>query len=88
MTLDAAEMDLSKSFEYGMGYVALSRLKTLDGIKLLGINETALEVNPEICELDKELEEASHKNSQEIAKLGWLEKKKRQKEFLEKKVNN
>lgn len=88
MTLDAAEMDLSKSFEYGMGYVALSRLKTLDGIKLLGINETALEVNPEICELDKELEEASHKNSQEIAKLGWLEKKKRQKEFLEKKANN
>ena len=77
MTLDAAEMDLSKSFEYGMGYVALSRLRTLDGIKLLGINEIALEVNPEICELDKELEKMSRENNRELIKLGWWEKKKR-----------
>ncbi|MDD5489297.1 MAG: PIF1 family DEAD/DEAH box helicase [Candidatus Moranbacteria bacterium] len=82
MTLDAAEMDLSKSFEYGMGYVALSRLRSLEGIKLLGINETALEVNPEICELDKELEKMSHENSQELIKLSRWEKKKRQKKFM------
>ncbi len=82
MTLDAVEMDLSKSFEYGMGYVALSRVRSLDGIKLLGLNETALEVNPDICELDKELEEQSNENSKEINALGWLEKWKKQTEFV------
>ncbi len=87
MTLDAVEMDLSKSFEYGMGYVALSRVRRLDGIKLLGINETALEVNPEMCELDKELERLSDINSSEINAMGFFEKIKRQKEFVEKNVS-
>jgi ATP-dependent exoDNAse (exonuclease V) alpha subunit len=86
MTLDAAEMDLSKSFEYGMGYVALSRVRTLGGIKLLGINETALEVNPEIYELDKELQNLSLENAKEISEMGWLEKRKRQKKFIKKDI--
>jgi len=30
MTLDAAQIDLSKSFTHGQSYVALSRLKHLD----------------------------------------------------------
>lgn len=55
MSLDAAEIDLRKSFEYGMGYVALSRVRSLEGISLLGINDAALEVSPEIFELDKKL---------------------------------
>lgn len=54
MTLDAAEIDLTKSFEAGMGYVALSRVKKLNNIKLIGINETALKVNKEVQEKDKE----------------------------------
>ena len=45
MTLDAAEIDLSKTFEKGQGYVALSRLKELKTLKLLGFNETALQVD-------------------------------------------
>ncbi len=87
MTLDAVEMDLSKSFEYGMGYVALSRVRRLDGIKLLGINETALEVNPIVCDLDRELEKMSDINSSEIDDMGFLEKRKKQKEFVEKNEN-
>jgi len=61
MSLDAAEIDLSKTFEHGMGYVALSRVKTLSGIKLIGINEKALQVNPEILEKDKEFKKLSKK---------------------------
>ncbi|WP_395144348.1 AAA family ATPase [Moraxella atlantae] len=46
MTLDAAEIDLSKTFENGQGYVALSRLRRLSGLRLLGINELSLQLDP------------------------------------------
>ena len=59
MSLDAAEIDLSKSFERGMGYVALSRVRQLDGIKLMGINQMALRVSQQIVEKDKEFRELS-----------------------------
>lgn len=48
MSLDAAEIDLSKAFVYGQGYVALSRVRSLDGLKLLGIGPNALAVDPKI----------------------------------------
>lgn len=83
MTLDAVEMDLSKSFEYGMGYVALSRVRTLDGIKLLGINDMALEVNPKVYELDKILGELSKKNVSDMLKMRILNKRALQADFLE-----
>ncbi len=83
MTLDMVEMDLSKSFEYGMGYVALSRVRTLDGIKLLGINDIALEVNPRVYEFDKVLKDLSVDSVGKVAKLGVIKKKRMQREFLE-----
>jgi hypothetical protein len=46
MSLDAAVIDLSRAFEYGQGYVALSRLRALSGLHLLGLNERALRVHP------------------------------------------
>jgi ATP-dependent exoDNAse (exonuclease V) alpha subunit len=46
MSLDAAHVDLSGAFEYGQGYVALSRVRTLSGLTLAGFNERALAVHP------------------------------------------
>lgn len=59
MSLDAAEIDLSKSFTPGMGYVALSRVRSLDGLYLAGINRMALQMHPQIYDFDRELREAS-----------------------------
>ncbi len=74
MTLSCAEVDLSKSFVHGMGYVALSRVRSLKGIKLLGINQLALQVNPEITEYDKHLRHASIQEVHKLKKMGWIKK--------------
>jgi len=52
MTLDAAEMDLGDAFEPGMGYVALSRVRSLAGLKLMNLNDIALQVHPDILTQD------------------------------------
>ncbi|MBY0544111.1 MAG: helix-turn-helix domain-containing protein, partial [Gammaproteobacteria bacterium] len=59
MTLDAAEIDLSDAFEPGMGYVALSRVRRLNGLKLMGLNEMALKVHPKILKHDQIFQENS-----------------------------
>jgi hypothetical protein len=59
MSLDAAHIDLTRAFEYGQGYVALSRLRTLAGLSLAGFNERALRVDPEIAERDRDLRRQS-----------------------------
>ena len=60
MTLEAAEIDLAKTFEPGQGYVALSRLKELNGLKLLGINRMAIEVDPLAVKADRRFMELSN----------------------------
>ncbi len=52
MSLDAAEIDLSKAFVYGQGYVALSRVRALDGLKVLGMHPNALQVDPKVVQQD------------------------------------
>ncbi len=52
MSLDAAEVDLSKAFVFGQGYVALSRVRSLAGLKMLGMSTTALTVDPKIVACD------------------------------------
>ena len=59
MTLDAAHIDLRKSFIPGMGYVALSRVRRLDTLSLEGINNRAMQVDPVVIELDKDLRRQS-----------------------------
>lgn len=59
MSLDAAYVDLSSAFAFGQGYVALSRVRTLSGLHLGGINERALMVDPVVLERDQQFREAS-----------------------------
>ncbi len=59
MSLDAAVMDLSAAFEYGQGYVALSRVRSLSGLYLSGFNERALAVHPQILKKDSHFKDAS-----------------------------
>ncbi|MGC1177222.1 MAG: HRDC domain-containing protein, partial [Candidatus Saccharimonadales bacterium] len=59
MSLDAAEIDLSRAFTPGMGYVALSRVRSLDGLYLHGVNAMALSMHPQIYQLDDQLRQAS-----------------------------
>lgn len=52
MTLDKAEIDLSRAFASGQGYVALSRLTSLQGLYLKGFNPQALMISDEVKEMD------------------------------------
>jgi len=83
MSLDAAEIDLSRSFVPGQGYVALSRLRTLEGLTLLGLNRMALEVDPYVSELNRKLLQDSSKWSQVIKKFSDDDFKKMHEEFVE-----
>lgn len=83
MTLDAAEMDLGQCFDYGMGYVALSRVRELSGITLLGINEMAWQVHPEVLTFDQALQGQSRHVEQEISTVDSQMLQKAQKEFVE-----
>jgi hypothetical protein len=84
MSLDAVEVDLSKSFERGMGYVALSRVRTLDGLRLLGLNKNALQVREDVSIYDEDLKEMSDKDKQWLYSLSDNEIKNKQEEFISK----
>lgn len=84
MNLDAAQIDLSKSFVAGQGYVALSRLRTLSGLVLQGINEMALSVNEDILQLDGKLRSLSSKWEKVIARFSHAQMEAMHRGFIEK----
>ncbi|NCP67358.1 AAA family ATPase [bacterium] len=69
MTLDAAAMDLSRTFEPGQGYVALSRVKSWSGLKLLGCNQNALLVDPLVLKADARFQELSDEGEVAFGKI-------------------
>ncbi len=69
MTLDRARIDLSKAFVEGMGYVALSRVRSLDTLYLHGINRLALQVSSVAAELDSSLRQRAASDIDKFAHL-------------------
>ncbi|MEK7668993.1 MAG: helix-turn-helix domain-containing protein [Patescibacteria group bacterium] len=84
MSLDTALVDLSNSFEKGMGYVALSRVRSLEGLFLKGINDMALRVNEEVLEFDNKFRDFSKTNSFHIRTMGDEKLSKMHREFADK----
>jgi hypothetical protein len=82
MSLDAVCVDLSRCFEPGMGYVALSRVRTLEGLVINGFNEMALRVHPEVLEYDRHLREQSGKAESVIQYADEKELTRSHEEFL------
>jgi hypothetical protein len=82
MSMDAAIIDLSKAFEYGQGYVALSRVRRLSGLHLAGLNERALEVHPEILKKDRDFRAASDVARETFSEMPAAEVIDMQKKFV------
>ncbi len=78
MTLDAARIDLRRAFVEGMGYVALSRVKRLDSLSLLGINNMALRISRDALEIDELLRARAKADAQKFAPLAERAKKRQQ----------
>lgn len=69
MSLDAAFMDLRNVFEYGQGYVALSRIRTITGLSIAGFNERALQVHPTVSAKDEEFRSNSKAAREELMQI-------------------
>ena len=82
MSMDAAVMDLSQVFEFGQGYVALSRVRRLSGLYLLGINEHALKVHPEILKKDVDFKNKSAEAVKVFGNIAPVELQKMHENFV------
>ncbi|MBW3078074.1 PIF1 family DEAD/DEAH box helicase [Bifidobacterium simiiventris] len=70
MTLERAVMDLRRTFAPGMGYVALSRVESMDGLFLEGVNERMFYVSPDAVRLDGVLRDRSDAAADLLAQDG------------------
>lgn len=73
MSLDEAVMDLSDVFEFGQGYVALSRVRRLSGLYILGWNERTFQVHPEVLARDAKFRAQSEQATETF--IGMTEEK-------------
>lgn len=50
MTIDLTEQDLSRCFDYGQAYTALSRVRDLSGLSLTNFSKKSIKADPEVVE--------------------------------------
>jgi hypothetical protein len=82
VSLDSAVIDLSQTFEYGQGYVALSRVRTLSGVHLLGVNARAFQVHPIVSEKDEYFRKTSLRAEEEYNALSEERLQELEKNFI------
>ena len=82
MSLDMAQIDLRSAFVAGQGYVALSRVRSLEGLFLEGYNEMALAVHPLVLEKDREFRGLSLDASAVFDKMSKKELRELHKNFV------
>ncbi len=76
MTIDEAEMDLGKSFVPGQGYVALSRVRSLQGLYLSSFNEMSLQVDERVVAADDLFRRHSAAAEERLGKLSLKDERK------------
>jgi ATP-dependent exoDNAse (exonuclease V) alpha subunit len=82
MSLDEAVMDLRDVFEFGQGYVALSRVRRLSGLHLLGWTERAFQVHPEVLAKDAQFRAQSEQAARTFSGATAEEMTARHEQFL------
>lgn len=82
MSMDEAVVDLSQVFEYGQGYVALSRVRRLAGLYVLGWNDKSLLVHPDILQKDADFRASSDAAAETFGKLSEDECHEMQRNFI------
>jgi ATP-dependent exoDNAse (exonuclease V) alpha subunit len=82
MSLDAAIIDLTQAFEYGQGYVAISRVRSIAGLFLEGFNERALQLHPTVAAADRKFKVHSDAARTKFTALPASEKEKLESNFL------
>lgn len=82
LSLDAAIIDLGRAFEYGQGYVAISRVRTLAGLFLESFNERSLQLHPVVARADAGFRAASQTAQKAFAALPAPERSRMEKDFL------
>ncbi|MCI0619767.1 AAA family ATPase [Candidatus Wolfebacteria bacterium] len=82
LTLDEAYVELSGAFVPGQGYVALSRVRSLQGLYLGSLNDTALAVDDAVRRADAEFQTRSSHARARLALVSNEEREKRHKEFV------
>lgn len=66
MTLDCLHTDLRRAFGCGMVYVALSRVKTLDGLHLSGFNPSKIQADPKVLQFYQNLSSSRTKQIEDV----------------------
>jgi len=54
-TLDYAILDLTRCFDYGQAYVGLSRVRSIDGLSIIGYNPNKIKAHPKAVEYYEKL---------------------------------
>lgn len=82
ISLDEAVIDLSRVFEFGQGYVAISRVRRLTGLHILGWNTKAFQVDPEVSARDEKFRSESDSAEKMYGRLSETELSDQNRKFI------